>query len=212
MRIAAALAWYDEPVEFLDRCVRSLEGVVDFVVPLDGRWDLMPGDDFLSPMEQVETINRALRAANLDGIPVRPATEFVSQVEKRAELMRDCAVLGADWILVIDADEYIASADTAVVRRDLEQTEHVCGDVGLKHLSGGRGGLRRRFYRTGTGLRLVHTGYTFAGRDLLPGEPAVDLSPYLTIEHDYRNRGDDRNARDIAYREARQRERVEVWV
>jgi hypothetical protein len=42
VKIVAALAWYREPPEFLDRLVRSLAGLVDVLVALDGAWALFP--------------------------------------------------------------------------------------------------------------------------------------------------------------------------
>ena len=71
MRIAAALAWYDEPPAFLDRCARSLAGVVDELVALDGAWRLQPDGQPYSPYEQVDS----LRAACADvGLRLRDMT------------------------------------------------------------------------------------------------------------------------------------------
>lgn len=219
VRIAAALAFFDEPDEFLDRCVRSLAGLVDEIVALDGAWDLFPADDYLSPMESIRVLNRARVDCELSGIPIRPSKPFESQVEKRAELMR-IASMSSDWILVIDADEYVAHCDPDVVHAGLTASDLNVGIVTHRNLHRGwtadnpdppRAGMNRRLYRAGTTVVQVHSGYVREGEHLHVAD-AVDLREHLELEHDNWNRGDERNQRAKNYRRARETERVEVWM
>lgn len=220
VRVAAALAFFDEPAGFLDRCVRSLQGLADEVVALDGAWDLFPHDDYLSPADNIQELNAALAACRFGygSIPIRPRQAFASQVEKRAELMR-IASINADWILVIDADEYIAHRDAAAARARLEHATENVGIVTHRNLHQGwtadnpdppRAGMNRRLYRAGTTVIVVHSGYIRDGEYLHVADP-VDLRDTITIDHDNWNRGDERNQRAKDYRRARERERVEVW-
>lgn len=220
VKISAALAWYDEPVEFLDRCVRSLAGVVDDVVALDGAWEWMPGAGVCSPPEQYQAI---VDAAEAVGLPLwiggpEHGEPYESQVTKRADLM-EIAGDGADWIFVIDGDEYVTYCDSQHVRAALDETEMLTAAVSITNLHRGdtipgyhpRGGLLRRFYRSGTTVVIVHSGYSYLGKHLLAGEPTLNLQLHLRMEHDNCNRGRERNQRAIDYRDARQREGVEVW-
>lgn len=219
VRVAAALAWHDESPEFLDRCVRSLGGVCDELVALDGAWQLFPGGSPASPREQEDAIWEAARDTGLTVRVRTPLEVFESQVEKRQVLM---AMAGdeADWVLVIDADEYIAQADGDSVHAALEVASESVGIVTHRNLHQGwtaenpdppRAGMNRRLYRSGTTVITVHSGYVRDGEYLHVADP-VDLREALTIEHDNWNRGDSRNERSREYRRARERERVEVWL
>jgi len=218
VRIVAALAWYQEPVAFLDRCVRSLAGVVDAIVAVDGPWRLFEGGPW-SPLEQAETIIRAARDVGIDADVHGPGAPFESQVAKRAFLM-DRAGRHGDWVFVIDGDEYVAHADPEIVRSELETTDCLLAAVEVTNLHRGemmpgvppKGGLKRRIYRAGTTVVTVHSGYTYDGHPLLAGEGAVDLREHLRLEHDNCNRGSARNQLAREYRVRRSAEGVEVWV
>lgn len=215
VRICAALAWFDEPPGFLDRCIRSLAGVVDELVALDGRWQDHPGQAFVSSDANVAEVNVAAREAGIWTMPMRPSRPYTSQVEKRQDLMRFASV-NADWILVIDADEYVSWANPLLLRAALAQTPLEVGYVGFRNLNRGEimpgiplnAGLNRRLFRSGTTLKTVHSGYMRDGRNLLVSEDAADLRGCLSIEHDNVNRGPKRNEASRAYR----RNRSEVWV
>ena len=220
MNITAALAWFDEPPEFLARCVRSLEGLVDEVVAVDGGWRWFPGARCASSPAEVRAIREAADDAGIKARVIVPSSVFDSQVHKRAFLMEE-AGRWSDWVFVIDADEYIVRHDEAIVRSELADTDAVVAAVAIENLHLGdklphdyhrEGGLRRRFYRSGTTVVVVHSGYSYQGRHLLRGEPAVDLGDSVQIVHDICNRGPERNEKWRQYREARTRERVEVWV
>ena len=218
VRIAAALCWFEETPEFLGRCVRSLAGVCDELVAIDGGWQHFPGAAPMSAPEQEEAVWAAAREV---GLPVRvkvPDRVWGSQVEKRAAVM-EMAGEFCDWVLVVDADEYVAHADGDAVHAALEVATENVGIVTHRNLHRGwtadspdppRAGMNRRLYRAGTTVIVVHSGYIRHGEYLHVADP-VDLREALTIEHDNWNRGDERNQRAKDYRRERERARVEVW-
>lgn len=219
VRICAALAWFDEPVDFLERCVRSLEGVVDELLALDGAWKHQPGAAPRSTPDEEETIWRAARLAKIPTRVVVPDEVFESQVAKRQELMRLAAEF-ADWVLVIDGDEYVSEADPRALHTALSETALLCGYVKFRNLNRGEtmpgttpfSGLNRRLYCAGTTVTTVHSGYVYEGRNLLVSEEALDLRECLTMEHDNVNRGPHRNQRARLYRHARSVHAVENWM
>jgi hypothetical protein len=128
VRIVAGLCWYDEPSAFLERCVASLAGVVDEVVAVDGAWRWFPGGLALSPPDQEEALRRTAREHDLPLRVVVPESVYESQVTKRAHMM-ELAGENADWVLVIDADEYVARCHAGRVRAGLEATGDLIGIV-----------------------------------------------------------------------------------
>lgn len=216
MRIVAALPWYDEQPSWLDRCVRSLAGVVDELIAVDGRWELY--DDsapILSHFEQDIAITKAAHAVGIEATVWKPGRVWATQVAKRAVTMELAAELG-DWVLVIDADEYVAHHDP-VWKARLEYGY----DVGLVALHAQFEQMPdrriRRVFRAGTTVRVAHNGYWYEGR-WLHGDsakvrlaPAVDLSDALVLHDDSGRREPGREQKAMDYRRARARERVEVW-
>jgi hypothetical protein len=213
--IAAALSWFDEQPEALRRCVRSLAGVADVVVALDGRWSLFPGSRNVSPLEQAEAIHEA---ATEIGIPVidescRSSSPWESQMEKRTALMRFAAER-EPWTLVIDADEYITDCATVALRDELLDAALDVAEVAIIPAGPGifdtRAKPRRRLYRSSVRVTVErgHNGYrTMDGRWLngdaahVDVEPAVDLSALLALVHDHDARQDSRErAADSYYR------------
>lgn len=219
VRVVAALAWFDESPEFLERCVGSLVGLVDEVVALDGAWRHFPDAAPRSSIAEHAAITRTAAAANIVPTVRSPKGIWESQVQKRAALM-ELASVNADWVFVIDADEYIASSDGDAARYELAYTDLLCAYVTFRNLNRGEtmpgttplSGLNRRFFRAGTTVRIVHSGYMHGDRNLLVTEDAHDLSRLVELEHDNVNRGPDRNERSRQYRRARDSHGVEQWV
>lgn len=219
MKIVGALPWYDEQPSWLDRCVRSLAGVVDELVAIDGRWDLY--DDaapILSHFEQEIAISKAAHAVGIESEVWKPARVWPSQVAKRAELMRICSEKG-DWIFVIDADEYVAKLDVeGWIEFMSVDTVFDVAMVGLHALYEQMPDRRvRRLYRSGTEVRTAHNGYWREGQ-WLHGDtakvtlaPALDLSDVLVLHDDSGRREPEREQKAMDYRRARARERAEVW-
>lgn len=230
VRIAAALAWYDESPAFLERMVLSLAGTVDEVVALDGRWrGYDDGGRSQSTPEEHDAIANACIAAGLDARIVACNKPWDSQVAKRARLM-ELAAETADWILVIDGDEWLQEADSRAVRSALQLTGRDVAEIMLQRVNEPwpTRDLEhvpipvRRVYRAldedGTPITVetAHNGYRL-GSKWLHGDrahvrlvEAVDLSAAVLMHHDG-DRGEERRARQKAYYVGRQNERVESW-
>lgn len=217
--IAAALCWFDEPPETLDRCVRSLAGVADVLVALDGRWALYPAAVNVSPLEQAEAIHSA---ASEIGIPVVdescPANRpWASQIEKRTALMQLAAVL-APWTLVIDADEYVDQTTPDALQVALRDTASDVAEIAISNTGSGifdtRPHARRRVYRASAQVTIDrgHNGYrAYDGRwlngdlDHVELEAAVDCFNHLHLVHDRDARSPARVASSTSYYRLRNR-------
>jgi hypothetical protein len=220
--ITGLLAWFDETPETLDRCVRSLACVCDRLIALDGRWELFPGEAFVSPEDQRDAILEAARGAGVAGMLVAPGSVFASQVAKRAMLM---SLAGdTDWLLVIDADEHITDADPDELRLRLAATTRDVCRVNLRTVGRDvrqKPAAVRRVYRAATRVTVetAHNGYRTADGRWLHGDPAYAkplepaelLADVLTIEHDVDARPKARRLAANAYRSERRRQRVEAW-
>lgn len=218
-RIVAALPWYDEPVSFLDRCVRSLEGVADELVALDGRWKLFGDDEapVLSHWTQSHAIAKAADATGLEHAVWMGPTVWETQVAKRAALMELASEKG-DWVFVIDADEYVAACDIDALKQQLADTELHVATVTLTNMTTDRpAGRIRRIYRSGTTVQTAHNGYRYHDQWLHGDGIHVKLAPALDTSDVIRlhDRGHERDQQRIdtkrAYSRARQRHRVEAW-
>lgn len=218
MKIVAALPWYDEQPSWLDRCVRSLAGVVDELVAVDGRWDLYDdASPILSHFEQEIAISKAAYAVDIESEVWKPARAWTSQVAKRAELMRICSEKG-DWIFVIDADEYVAKVDADKWIDGVIEAELDVATVGVHALYQQQPDRRiRRLFRSGTTVKTAHNGYWYEGQ-WLHGDsakvtlaPAFDLSDVLVLHDDSGRRPPEREERAMRYRRARAQGRVEMW-
>lgn len=108
--IAAALCWYDEPVESLERMVASLAGFADILVSLDGPYGLFPHYSPRSSDEQRHAIDVAARLAMIPHAPILPDDEPATQAGKRTKLYQAAARRAGPngWILIVDADEVLS--------------------------------------------------------------------------------------------------------
>lgn len=118
MIVTGVLAWWDEPPELLDACIRGLGAVADRVVAVDGAYRRYPGATITSPPEQAAAIRDAAKAVGLDCLVLEPDRLWVGQVEKRSFTLNAGAV-GSDWLAVVDAD-HIITADRTKARAELE--------------------------------------------------------------------------------------------
>jgi hypothetical protein len=109
MRIHALLAWYDEPIDALERAVQSCEGFADHLIAIDGRYRLFaPDKPAASDPEQAEAIRFMAEVCNLKATIITPTGPWASEGEKRTELFRQAELAGTpyeDWVIPIDADE-----------------------------------------------------------------------------------------------------------
>ena len=220
--IVAALAWYNEPIPFLQRCVASLQGVADRLVCYDGPWQLYPHNRPRSPIEQPHAISRTAWDHGIE-CEILSGLVWSSQVAKRDALMRYAQTRG-DWVLVIDGDEWVHAARPFELRAALDSLPGEVAMVGCAVSEAGgeyeRPNPIRRLYRSAAGVTVetAHNGYRTAdGRWLhgdplhVPLEPAVDLSRLLTLRHERAHRGGERDAARLAYRRARRDQGLEKW-
>lgn len=117
--VTAALAWFDERLEDLERCVRSLEGLADRLVAVDGRYVRYEWPVDVSPPEQAELIERVGREVGLEVELHVPEKPWRGQVAKRSFLLHQAAV-GADWVLGVDADHEVVCSP-GLVRAELSE-------------------------------------------------------------------------------------------
>ncbi len=106
MLITAALAWFDEDPEDLDRFVRSLDGFVDRLVAVDGGYERYPGAEIRSNRDEEEAIRDACADIGLPVDIVIPDTLWRGQVEKRTFLIQRAAE-DSDWVFTLDADHIL---------------------------------------------------------------------------------------------------------
>jgi hypothetical protein len=119
--VTAALAWWDEPPETLDACIRSVAAVADRVVAIDGAYSRYPDATVTSPAGQAEAIRAAAEAAGMECLVLQPDRLWRGQVEKRTALL-SLAAAGSDWIAVVDAD-HLVHCDPGMTRLSLQQAD-----------------------------------------------------------------------------------------
>lgn len=119
MIVTAALSWYDELPETLERCVVGVANVADRIVALDGAYSRFPGGRPQSPPRQARVIRETAKRCGLEALVLAPDRLWAGQVEKRSYLL-SVATVNADWICVVDAD-HVVNADRTVARQALEQ-------------------------------------------------------------------------------------------
>jgi hypothetical protein len=228
VKIVAALCWYLEPTEFLDRLVRSLAGHVDELVGLDGAWYGFTPAAAASSREERDTIRVAAAEC---GIPVQvvvPSRVWKSQIEKRQRLF-DIAIheRGADWVMVVDGDWELACCDDLALRSSLQLTgrdvamvmmrplnktfpysELPTMDKPERHIWRGLDDLTVENLHWGirSGARWLHGDTAYVNV-----EPALDLSSVVVFDHDNMNRPRERAEAMREYRKVRQDERLETW-
>lgn len=117
MIVTAALAWFDEPLDQLDECVRALPVVADRLVAVDGGYSRYPGAKPSSPKNQADQIRATCREVGIDCVIHTPTRIWAGQVQKRSHLLQ-LAADGSDWFLPIDAD-HILDGDRDDVRAEL---------------------------------------------------------------------------------------------
>lgn len=227
MSVCACLAWYDEPPESLEACVRSLAGVADCLLALDGPWQGHPFEAVESPDEQFEAIERAARDCLIAlCVPLVGPQPWESQVAKRAALMQHGARINpGGWLLVIDADETVEQA-APDLRDQLAAVpaDQLAATVAIEQERSPwtRGGIapRERLFRARPDLTVerCHNGYRAGGRWLAGDRMFIDVAePFdltgaLRIRH---HQGADRSgarlAARLAYRQHRRKHRLEQW-
>lgn len=228
MKIVAGLCWFDEPLEFLDRLVRSLRGHVDELVAVDGAWRGYPDATPTSAREQRDVIRLAAAESDLHVRILTPNRVWESQIEKRQRLF-DLAIKErhGDWVMVVDGDFIVAECDDDALRKSLTLTGLDVAMVMIRPLNQSwpycemptHAAPHRMIWRGHPGLTMEHLHYGIRiGNRWLHGdtahvnvEPALDLSRIVVFDHDNMNRPKHRNDAMRAYRQTRFEERLETW-
>lgn len=217
--IVACLAYYAEKPSDLERCVGSLAGVADVLVASEGRWEPFPPVDADQSVQQA-AIEVAAHQAGLDCYHCRGS--WPDQVAKRSDLMRLAGRYG-DWLLVIDADEWVVTSDASALRDALAATQLDVARVNLRRYPLDSSSLPRavrRIYRASTGVhvRVAHNGYVTDDGRFLHGDPAYvklepeeDYSMHLLLGHDIKARTGERKAARKEFLRARRTGRLESW-
>lgn len=211
--VAAALAWYDEQPESLERLIASLAGRVDVLVALDGRWDGMPGET-VSPSEQTEALAAACAGAELELVAPAVSEPWESQVAKRAALMGAAGEHG-EWVLVVDGDEELVApgpiagllptADEISCLVSIENVNRPWPHSELAPMV-----VRMpRLFRAGVTVAKRHDGYTLDGKAIAK-LPMADLSRQVAMRHDVQARPPARRAAAQTYRRHRRRRKLEA--
>jgi len=211
MKIIALLSFYDEPIEDLVACIKSLhEHGVDELVAVDGRYSWFPGDAHLSHPNQHAAVILTCRQFGLGCTLHTPTHEYAGEVEKRTfhfKLALSVAEEG-DWFWIIDADEVITTVPDNLKER-LEATDHDCADIKALDTVAERANQPnwparfdvRHLFRAQV-IRVVTNHITYVSGDgrLLWGyeggdrkiEEALDLTDDVLIEHRPDRRSEER--------------------
>lgn len=124
MIVTAALIWWNEPPDVLERCVRGIATIADRIVAVDGAYRRYPGATSRSSVEQEETIRDVAQEEGLEVDIVIPGELWDGQVAKRTYALQRAAE-GSDWVAQVDAD-WVASGDREAVRNELGKVrQHV---------------------------------------------------------------------------------------
>lgn len=122
MIVTAALSYFDDDLELLGQCLRSLPVVADRLVVADGRYERYPlNDNTQSPKAHLDFIRTTCREI---GLPVKidvARKVYAGQCEKRTRLL-GLAAEGSDWIVGVDTDHVLHGARYSV-RHELEQLD-----------------------------------------------------------------------------------------
>jgi hypothetical protein len=142
VKICALLSWYDESVGWLANATASAGRFCDHIVAVDGAYSLYPGARPRSLPAQAEAVLQAAEVAGIGCTVHQPKDIYWgNEVEKRnLTLQLAGAVLEPeDWVVVIDADQYLMRINAESVRWDLEHTDKLVATYtvleGRDHLS-----------------------------------------------------------------------------
>lgn len=219
MRVAGLLCWYDERPEWLAQAVAGFARVCDVIVAVDGAYALYPGARSAprSPQEQAETILATCEAADVECLLHRPREPFWgNEVEKRNLSLALAAGLGAEWLILFDADMQVVHCDPVSVRLELCSTGANVATYALRDGMDGDSWLAgcRLIYRWTPDLRYGPRHYDVFGtyngvtESLRDDAPATDVA--LRVAHPVGVRHDGRAAGMLAYATAREAFAVEA--
>lgn len=128
MRIWGLLCWWNEPEDWLYKCVHSAGKVVDHLVAVDGAFAGFPHDYALSDWGQHTAIRKAAHDAGITVGIWAPLRSWQGNEREKRNFMFDLATKDPNppaWLMVIDADMVVRRAQD--VREALEVTDLDCG-------------------------------------------------------------------------------------
>lgn len=212
MKIVGLLSWYDEEPEWLAECVTRAAGLVDHLVAVDGPYARFPGaaQKPHSPSEQADAI---VHGAASVGLPVTlhlPREPWQSEVAKRDFMFRLAEPLNVDWLLRIDADEFVTDVPADFRERLARTDRHVVEFLLWQREYPSIPSFLRCLFRALPGIQVVYAHSLVAcvvegRRLLLAGDPATyRLEPAeqmhdVRIEHRRLQRPLSRQQRKDAY-------------
>jgi hypothetical protein len=217
MKVVGAISWFDEDEDRLTACIDGLAVAgVDQIVTLDGPYAHYPHDNRArSPLNQHRAIVRACRHHRIPVASYLTRTPWASEPVKRTHLValaHTYARAGRDWLLLIDADEVITSADSSPLADTTEDVATILITQAGVHPPD----RHRRYLRAHRdGIRVGPHHYQYVdgdGRELISRHskvPAVDLDVYAMH---YPTRGESRQKARQAYYVARDAQGLEpAW-
>jgi hypothetical protein len=212
------LSWFDEPSAVLGQCLTGLQYAgIDHVVAVDGRYELFPGEEYVSSAEQQGLVALACRTLGMGCTLYMPPATWPGEVEKRNHMF-NLALSEAypgDWFVVVDADVVITNVPLDL-KEQLERAEQDVATVTVRDMSAAVANRPdwpeyfdlRPFFRAQPIQTLVnhHTYTALDGRVLWAAkgedgevEPALDLRQAVEFQHRPGSRGQDRQLKQAAY-------------
>ena len=166
MRVVSVTPWYDEDPTNLHTTARSLAGLVDCAVWVDGAYEHFPNAQLRSPRDQYEAIYDGCAAAGIEamiystnGVGWWGAVHDGGEVAKRNFTLFLAGLMRPDWVVIVDADwEHCGNASR--VRKMMRRTDARALDgwvVGW--------GETRAAYRWDPGMRYVRSHYYLRAGD-----------------------------------------------
>jgi hypothetical protein len=198
------LVWYDEPVDHLAGCVASLKRAsVTHLVAVDGAFMLYPSAlrRPVSPPEQAAVIADVARQSGIALTLHVPSIPWMgNEVEKRSVMFELAGLTGAEWLLLVDADEYVHAAPYDLLEV-LAGVSEPCATVAFTDREGADGRTSIvRLFRNQPGLRVVGTHYGYVSDDHPEGVEAAGIGMVMDVVLQHRPRD------ESAPRRRRQRE------
>jgi hypothetical protein len=220
--IAALMAFYDDPADTTEAAIRSVQGLVDHLVAVDGAYATFPGGEAKSPDEMRDRIQATAEEIGVDVLFYTPADVWAGgEPEKRDRMYRMADATGADWYTILDTDflfEYPQGVHAVLDSLDAALGYEVAKVTLVDYLAPSEGSDDRvrqeselpLFYRA-AGLGPIHIGPTHfhtwregAGTHLwgcqnTPQVPWADLTDVVHVQHKWWERTDDRQAQKWGY-------------
>lgn len=218
MNLIGLLAWFDEPVDDLLRCIDALaRATVDRVVAMDGRYALYPADHDVSSPNEYAAILMACRELRVACTIHQPSGPFKGgEVQKRTALfaLGLSVAESGDWFWVQDADQVVAEWPGDLKDR-LSATQHDVAEVNMLDTVALRANqkdwppyfaMRALFRAQPITVGPAHCMYNAPDGTLLWGydgdhrmADALDLTDVVLVEHHPDRRPHDRQHAKLMY-------------